>query len=223
MIEIVAATRLEEAAFWSEAPLAASLARVRQDPRVVPQIRFSNKDGLSSVYNARIDATDAAEVLVFVHDDVWGEDFYFVDRILEGLKIFDVIGLAGNTRRVRGQTRWANADNAGGLDLPHLRGAIAHGDGPMGKVGFFGPIIGACELLDGVLLAARKSTLRRLGARFDARFDFHFYDLDFCRSARAKGLRLGTWPLSVTHRSTGSFTDQSWERNAELYRAKWKE
>jgi hypothetical protein len=219
-VEIVAATRLSAAEFESTAPLAATLRRVQRDPRIRPRITCDNVVGLPAIYNARIDSSDDTDVLVFTHDDVWIEDFYFVDRILEGLGRFDIIGLAGNTRRVPNQVRWATIES-GKLDLPHLRGAIATDDHPMGKVGFFGPIIGECQLLDGVLLAARKQTLRVAGVRFDPAFDFHLYDLDFSRSAVDRGLKLGTWPVSVTHRSPGAFGDDSWTAGTARYLAKW--
>ena len=39
---------------------------------------------------------------------------------------------------------------------------------------------------------------------FDPAFDFHFYDLGpLCQTAREKGLRLGTWHISITHNSGG--------------------
>jgi GT2 family glycosyltransferase len=63
----------------------------------------------------------------------------------------------------------------------------------------------ACEILDDVLLAIRKSVLMEHDLRFDMRFDFHFYDLDFCREARESGLTLGTWPIAITHQSGGAF------------------
>jgi GT2 family glycosyltransferase len=131
-----------------------------------------------------------------------------------------VIGLAGNSRRVRGQVRWATVES-GKLDLPYLRGAIATGDAPMAKVGFFGPIVGDCQLLDGVFLAARKQRLLDSGVRFDPRFDFHLYDLDFSRTAVERGLKIGTWPLSVTHRSPGGFGNAGWQANAGRYLEKW--
>jgi hypothetical protein len=96
----------------------------------------------------------------------------------------------------------------------------------MGRVDWFGPF-GACELLDGVLFAVR----RERTAMFDPQFDFHFYDLDFCRSARSMGLTLGTWPISITHAGKpasmveagiGLYDDQ-WKRNRERYLTKWRQ
>jgi len=219
MFEIVSATRLT-ATHFGDSPLGASLARIAKDRRLSPQIAYENGSGLPDIYNVRIDAAGTDDIVVFVHDDVWIEDFYFADRIAEGLKQFDVIGLAGTTRRFPGQEDWAHGPD-GKLDLPYLRGAIAHGTAPLGKVGFFGPIVGECELLDGVLLAARADVLRRASVRFDPRFRFHFYDLDFCRTARAAGLRLGTWPIAMTHRSSGNPYGTEWNDALAVYREKW--
>jgi GT2 family glycosyltransferase len=219
MIEIVSATRLSEADF-STSPLGVSLRRIAADKRLVPRIAYGNSRGLAAVYNERI-ADSTQDLLLFVHDDVWLEDFYFTDRLLEGLKQFDIVGLAGNTRLAPGHESWAHVPGTRRLDLPHLRGAIAHGNAPLGKVGFFGPIIGECELLDGVFLAAHRRRLIETGVRFDERFAFHFYDLDFCRSARTQKLRLGTWPISVTHRSTGNSDSDAWRAGLTAYRAKW--
>jgi hypothetical protein len=78
------------------------------------------------------------------------------------------------------------------------------------------------KLLDGVLLAAHSETLISKNLRFDERFDFHFYDLDFCRQAEAKHLRLGTWPLSLIHESAGQFGSPAWREAYAKYLDKWK-
>ena len=39
----------------------------------------------------------------------------------------------------------------------NLSGAVAHGPTPFGQISFYGKVPATCELLDGVLLAARKS------------------------------------------------------------------
>jgi GT2 family glycosyltransferase len=58
---------------------------------------------------------------------------------------------------------------------------------PFGEVVHFGASPADCELLDGVFLAARRSTLVAQGVCFDPQFDFRFYDMDLCRSARKEG------------------------------------
>ena len=78
------------------------------------------------------------------------------------------------------------------------------------------------QLLDGVLIAARVSSLLDAGVRFDERFDFHFYDLDFSRQANAAGLAVGTWQISATHVSVGNYKTDGWIRGREVYRDKWQ-
>ena len=224
MIEIVSATRLPETEFWNKSALGLSLRRLKNDARLIAQPVFANTRGLPEIYNARIDAPDAPDLLVFVHDDVWIDDYFLAERVIEGLKAYDVIGVAGNRRRLPGQPAWAFVDAQFTWDEKiHLSGAVAHGRKPFGAISFFGPAPADCELLDGVLLAARRSKLTAAGLRFDPRFEFHFYDMDFCRSARAKGLRLGTWPICITHQSGGAFGSEAWREKFDKYLAKWND
>jgi hypothetical protein len=57
--------------------------------------------------------------------------------------------------------------------------------------------------------------------RFDTRFAFHFYDMDFCRQAESKGLRMGTWPISVVHESKGAFGNAAWQQAYGRYLEKY--
>jgi len=223
MIEIVSATRLSESDFWNKSPLGWSLRRLGRDSRLAARIAFANERGLPDVFNDRISARDNPDILVFIHDDVWIDDYFFADRVVEGCGTFDVIGVAGNRRRVQDQPAWAFIDATFRWDSKdNLSGSVAHGHHPCGKVSIFGPVPAECELLDGVFLAARKATLTGRNVLFDPRFDFHCYDLDFCRTSREKGLRLGTWPVCLTHQSPGAFGSQQWAENFFRYREKWR-
>ncbi|MCE2760771.1 MAG: glycosyltransferase family protein [Acetobacteraceae bacterium] len=227
MINVISATRLSHDDFLAQAPLGASLKRLAFDKRIHPRLAFENRAGLPVIYNAAIDAPQAAEILVFIHDDVWIDDHFFADRIIAGLQSFDVIGLAGNRRRVPRQPSWAFIRLMGDkvvLDTrENLAGAVAHGEAPFGKVAYYGSTPAECELLDGVFLAVRRDTLRANSLRFDPRFDFHFYDLDFCRSARVAGLKLGCEALALTHRIRGDFTSPRWLESYATYLEKWGE
>ena len=223
MIEVISATRKTEAEFWKDAALGISFKRLTQDdPRLVARVTFQNRTGLAELFNARIRADDSNDILVFIHDDVWIDDYFFADRILQGLATYDVIGVAGNRRRSINQPAWAFMDDKFTWDSKeYLSGRVAHGPYPFAPISVFGDVPAECELLDGIFLAARKSTLRNHGVAFDPRFDFHFYDLDFCRSARSKGLRLGTWPICLTHQSGGAFNSPAWLEKLRVYREKW--
>jgi hypothetical protein len=72
------------------------------------------------------------------------------------------------------------------------------------------------------MLAAHSTTLTAKNILFDDAFDFHFYDLDICRTAEQRGLRMGTWGISIMHESNGAFDTPSWRQGYERYLAKWK-
>lgn len=223
MIEFVSATRDSLEDFRVRSPLGKSLLRLTYNRSIMSRIAPNNTTGLPEIYNRAIDVENGHDIIVFVHDDVFFDDFLIGQRIVEGLKVFDVLGLAGNRRRVPMQKSWASVAEEGfGLDdRKFLSGMIAHGgEGGIG-VSVYGSTPAPCELLDGVLLATRRSTLKRAGIRFDERFKFHFYDMDFCRTARNAGLRLGTWPIAVTHLSVGRFGSSSWREAMQLYFEKW--
>ena len=227
MIEVIAATRKSRDEFWTGSALGQSLKRLTGEKRLVHHIAYANQRGLPEIYNERIQATEGHDILLFLHDDLWLDDFFVVQRVLDGLCAFDVIGVAGNRRRVPRQPAWLfNGRNAQGRfvwDHPYLSGGIGHGKSPFGPVSVFGPVPAPCELLDGVFLATRRSTVASAGVLFDPRFDFHFYDLDFCRSARAAGFRLGTWPVAMTHQSGGAFGNERWSQRHRQYIEKWGE
>jgi hypothetical protein len=220
---ILSATRQTPSDFQSETALGKSLVRVAHDGRMKVRVSTANTRGLPLVYNEMLDQVPDESVVAFMHDDVWIDDYYMIQRIIEGLEKFDVIGLAGNRRRLPSQPAWHLLNMQLDLDVvDNLSGAIATGFYPGGELSFFGGVPAACELLDGVFLAAKKKTLIDNYVRFDPLFDFHFYDMDFCRTSRQKGLRLGTWPICVTHQSTGVF-DAEWKRNYQIYMKKWGE
>jgi GT2 family glycosyltransferase len=220
-IEIIAATRFSVADFQKKSALGLSLERMA-DPQIGLRLVIENKRGLSAVYNDGLAAAGADSILVFMHDDVWIDDYFFAQRLIDGLSAFDLIGIAGNRRRRTAQPTWQFLDSDFTPDDPvNLSGHVAHGEKPFGAISKYGPVPVACELLDGVLLAARKSVLTLHDVRFDTRFDFHFYDLDFCRTARESGLKLGTWPIALTHQSGGAYGRGPWLDAYKVYLKKW--
>lgn len=222
MIDLVCATRLTAEEFWGKAALGLSLRRMAHDDRLRPRVFFENRRGLPALYNERIAAPDAAPALAFIHDDVWLDDYFFYEHAMAALHAFDVVGVAGNKRRAPMQPSWAFPTTKFEWDdRANLSGIVSHGQGPFGQISAFGPVPAACELLDGVLLLAKRDQLRALNVGFDERFDFHFYDMDFCRSARAAGLRLATWPIAITHQSEGGFGSNGWLENYKKYIGKW--
>jgi GT2 family glycosyltransferase len=222
-IKIVCATRQGADGFTANTALGRSLALYRF-PFLELRLFPNNSAGLPSVYNTALrESADDPAILVFIHDDVHLLDFFWPERILQGLQSFDIIGLAGNRRRVPRQPSWFFLDDKFTRDVAeNLSGVVAHGrQWPAQVISYYGPPSQEAKLLDGLLLAANSEILLAKGVSFGEEFDFHFYDLDFCRSAEARGLRMGTWPIQVMHESGGALGTPIWRENYEKYLAKW--
>ncbi|MFT3812782.1 MAG: glycosyltransferase [Acidovorax sp.] len=220
-ILFVAATRLGEPDFYTQTHTGRWL---KKRPHLARRIYFNNSKGLSSVYNDALRNAKASDILVFVHDDVWIEEPRFPEAIFNGLRRFDVLGIAGNKRRQANQYIWFLKPEEDGLlvwDSEHLSGSVMSGDLRQPAKSVYGNSPAPCELMDGVIFIARAGTLKKKGVMFDEAFDFHFYDLDFCRTSRAKGLKLGTWPLEIFHASPGAYNSDGWRRNRDIYQRKW--
>jgi hypothetical protein len=224
-IRVVCATRKDREGFFAETALGRSLS-LHRPAGVELRLFPCNTRGLPELYNEAIsESVDEEVTFLFVHDDIHLCDFHWADRLANGLSVFDIVGLVGNRRRVAMQPGWLFLDERLTRDsYDNLSGAVGHGRGLIpDSIDVFGPSSKAVRLLDGLFLAVKSETLRATSLRFDQRFEFHFYDLDFCRQAERAGLRLGTWPISVIHESPGNFLGDSWRGGYETYLAKWGE
>ena len=189
----------------------------------LPEVAQASQPALSSVDGCDDSAADADSILLFTHDDVWLDDFFLAERLVDALERFDIVGVAGNRRILPDQSSWCFVGPEFTWDDPgHLSGTVGHDEKPFGAISYYGPAPASCELLDGVFLAVRASVLVRSKLRFDEHFRFHFYDMDFCREARRLGLRLGTWPIALTHASAGTYGSRAWNAERRIYFDKWK-
>ena len=149
MIEFVSATRSTPEAFKSSTALGQSMERLAYNPTIAFRVTTGNTTGLSTLYNVAIDEDNEHDILVFLHDDVFIDDYFIGQRIIDGLNKFDVIGLAGNRRRVPRQHSWASVETEGlKFDRQYLSGMLAHGQ-PRGKIHIspYGPAPAACSMV----------------------------------------------------------------------------
>lgn len=229
-IRLVCATRDSTEDFFAKTPLGRSLPLYSTFPRDQPiELRLfkNNTEGLSAVYNVAIEeARTNPAILVFIHDDLCLSDYYWARHLLQGLKAFEVVGLAGNRRRIRRQSSWMYLDDRFTRDsFENLSGVLGHGEGfpNLRELSVYGEPGQEVKLLDGVMIAVRSQTLIKAGLSFDTRFAFHFYDLDFCRQAESCGIRMGTWAISTVHASVGRLGGDTWRAAYETYLAKYDE
>lgn len=231
-LRVVCATRESQERFLTHTLTGQSLNRMKHagiDIRTT--VICANQSGLPSIYNKVIHQDNSGAILLFVHDDVWINDLWLAQRLHEGLLRYDVLGVAGSRQRVPNQPGWPFPQRSGTWDIPdNLLGQVAHCadekylDHANAKVSRYGNSRrGPARLMDGVLLAARCDVLLKTGVRFDERFQFHFYDMDFCRTAEQRGLRMGVWPMAITHGSAGRFGGQEWLASYGTYIGKWQD
>lgn len=225
-IRFVCATRETNDSFFEKTSLGRTLSvfQFLGPIEIQTRIFFQNSSGLPAVYNTAIRESEKdPAILVFIHDDVCLCDFYWPDHIFNALKSFDIVGVAGNKRRVPGQPSWVFIDGKFTWDArENLSGVVGHGRGfPCANLSVFGPPAQEVKLLDGLMLFCRSDLLHEKGLMFDERFTFHFYDLDLCRQAERKGIKMGTWPISVVHESGGNFGSDAWLQGYKTYLDKW--
>jgi protein O-GlcNAc transferase len=222
---IISATKYSESEFWTQSALGLSLHRhLKQESRFKVKITFDSMRSLPEVFNEVIEQAEEDAVLIFTRDDVWLDEANLADKVLDGLTHFDVVGVAGNRRRLPNQPSWAFLDSQFNWDnSENLSGRIARGAQAFGEVEFFGESPAKCELLDGVFLATKKSTLIENELRFDGQFSHDFYDMDFCRSASAAGLKLGTWLINLTQQRTTIIGNAQWREKYQDYLNKWEQ
>lgn len=224
-IHINVATRHSYDDFFSKSALGKTLNAYKSDCINI-QIYCNNNNGLSRVYNHAIANTLSSDndIYVFCHDDIYILDFYWIDVLVAALEKYDIVGLAGNTTRIDMQPSWLFSDvTFSKFNATGVSGIVAHGrDLPPQNLTIYGPPDQYVELLDGLFLATKSKTIKVNNLSFDEQFKFDFYDLDFCRSARSKGLTLGTMALSVMHESGGNFNTVQWNDGYQRYIQKWK-
>lgn len=222
-IKLVVATRVHEDEFFTNTLTGRSL-KVNYPDFVELKLFANNQIGLPKLYNQIIrESQNDPATLVFAHDDLLLLDYYWCKRLIEGLEHFEVVGLAGNISRAPRQPTWWFVDDQFNWDAKeNLSGVIGHGDQfPPENISFYGAPRQQVKLMDGVLMAVHSQTLIDHDLYFDEQFDFHFYDLDFCRQAEVKNIELGTWDIAFTHGSKGNCGTDSWRRGYSKYIKKW--
>ncbi len=229
-MRFICATRLPKEQFFAKSPLGRSLPLYRTFPRhqaIELRLFADNRAGLAGLYNTAIEEArlDPA-VLIFIHDDVYLSDYYWSEHLYKALQSFDLVGLVGNKRRLPGQVSWMYLDQRFTCDsYDNFSGVLGHGEPfpDLKQLSVYGEPGAEVKLLDGVLMAIRSQTLLERELRFDPRFHFHFYDMDFCRQAELRQLRMGTCAVSLVHASAGEFGTAGWTSAYRDYLAKYGE
>jgi hypothetical protein len=183
-------------------------------------VSYENTTGLSEIYNRYLTNEYKDCYVVFLHDDISIEDAFFFSKIEQAFKKFDIIGLAGaKNATLKSPILWHLLS-----EESERSGAVGHYI-PNSNIVFmssYGPSPARCLLLDGLFLGVNVNKALEVDLKFDEQFKWHFYDIDLCLSANAKGLTMGTWPIWAVHGSLGtSCGSQEWKDNEKYFLDKW--
>jgi len=180
----------------------------------------NNTDGLSVRYNKELfDNISNYDYIVFVHDDVYIDDFNVVDKLVAAHTRYDIVGLAGgvNAKIIR-PALWHLM--CGGFGSGNLRGAVAHfADNESLVMTTFGATPSRVAILDGLFISIDTKKIKKSGWKFNENYKFHHYDIASSLDANSKKLKLGVHPIWVIHRSPGLLNpnDPSFTQSQEKF------
>ena len=193
------------------------------DFKIDLKLKHNNtKMGLCEYYNECLDkyAKDN-EYMVFVHDDVEFINMDLSYQIKEGMRDFDVLGIAGcRNPQIKDLNLWH-------LMAPkhELCGFAGHTCSETGNelyVTSFGASPARVAMIDGVVSVVKCEKILKSNTRFDENYKFHHYDMDFSIQCNLNKLKIGVYPILINHSSPGlkEFTDE-WKRSNEYFKEKW--
>lgn len=226
MIRFITSTRcttLEE--FNQHTALGQSIQRIGSAEQIELIVALGATEGLAAVYNPQIHAAQDDDILVFLHDDIYIDDWLICIRIREALSIYDVIGPAGNRFRSPNQRGWYGTKETINAPFTPIGEQLLSVGIPNHPPEVSSIIHAEVKLLDGLFIAANAGALKYSNIYFDPQFHYHLYDLDFCRQCEQADIRMGFWPLALTHCAKNNEGDmgQSWFDSGTTYLKKWGE
>ncbi|NBO36298.1 hypothetical protein EBU91_01995, partial [bacterium] len=207
--KIVVATPLSKEKFEAESKIFISLERLKINCEV--EVIYNNKTELTKVYNSFINQENKDKKLVFAHDDLLIEDLFFFEKLEDAFTMYDIVGLAGSK-----SCNLSSPAPAWHLmcERNQLVGEVSHSSGNTFWTTVFGPTPSRALILDGLFLAVKVDKLLETNTKFDEDFGFHHYDITFCLIANKNKLKMGVYPIKVTHYGLGnSMLSEEWKES----------
>jgi hypothetical protein len=180
---------------------------------------FENKEGLPKVYNQFINEKYKDEKIIFVHDDVIIDDLFWEEKLTIAFEKYDIVGLAGSKKcnlssPIMAWHLMCNRED--------MIGEVAHSKDKNSWTTVFGPSNSRALIIDGLFIAVNVKRLLETNTKFDESFDFHHYDMSFCIRANQNKLKMGVYPIKVTHYGLGdSMNSESWKKSSEIFKKKY--
>jgi hypothetical protein len=183
-------------------------------------IVWENSEGISAVYNSKIEEYKNTEVefLVCVHDDVYIDDLKLYEKLNQAKKIgYNIVGLAGGLNpRLKDPALWHIM-----TERNQQRGEVAHpaGNQHQTMTTAFGPTPSRVAIADGLFFGLDMTVISNSKWRFNENYTFHHYDISSCIDANREKLKIGVYPIHVIHSSPGllSIHDKAWAESNQRF------
>lgn len=204
--------------------LAQSLNELREDVTVV--INANNSTGLSEAYNRQLNSENLIkhDIVLFVHDDVYIDDLKLKGKLYTAVNQlkYDIVGLAGSSSiEVKKPCLWHLMS-----DPAAMSGCVSHPTNNSSQLGVtsFGPWPKRCLIVDGLFMAVNLKNVLEAGWKFNESFKFHHYDMSSCLDANKMKLKIGTFPIHVTHASPGlrDINDKNFQQSQNIFYDKYR-
>jgi len=208
---VVATTKNKEV-FEKDSPISLFLDKTNNTSNCT--ILYENKTGLPKVYNSFITNENIDKKIIFLHDDVLIEDLFLEEKLDIAFEKYDIVGLAGSKKcDLKKPPAWHLMS-----DRQDFVGEVAHSKDKIYWTTVFGPTDSRSLIIDGLFIAVSVKKLLEKNTRFDENFDFHHYDITFCLNANKNKLKLGVYPIKVTHFGLGdSMNTEEWLTSAQKF------
>jgi hypothetical protein len=218
LFKFVTATPNDLSTFKQKSPFYLSLDKLG----LTKQCTFvtENKEGLPKVYNSFINEDNRNSYIIFIHDDVLIEDMFLEEKLKLAFDKYDIVGLAGSKKcnLYAPFPAWHLMS-----DKNDWVGEVAHSKDKKKWTTVFGETDSRALILDGLFIGVNVSKLLDSNTRFDENFDFHHYDISFCLTANNNKLKMGVYPISVTHFGLGdSMNSPEWHNSAKKFKELYK-
>lgn len=232
-IILICCTRHTPSDFTTQAPLWPYLQAQMKFGNINKYvIAYENTRSLSEVYNEFLTPEYRDWIALFVHDDIEIYNIDLAHKLRSACSVFDIVGLAGNVFHdpTQSPVRWGMPAPGGAAtrsgQVAHERPFTFPGQSSTEKhiltsMDTWGPSWLRVSVIDGLFIAVNVERCLQHQHKFDDRFDFHFYDLDFSYAACRIGLRVGTCDIYVKHHSHGNYDSDSWKAAERKYIDKW--
>lgn len=212
----IIATPKPEEEFKTKSPISLFFEKFNLKPDKDYTVICNNKEGLPKIYNQFIKESFQEKKLIFVHDDVLIEDLFWQEKLTLAFEKYDIVGLAGSKKCNLTSPIMAWHMMCSREDMV---GEVAHSKDKKFWTTIFGPTESRALILDGLFIAVNTKKLLETNTFFDESFTFHHYDISFCIRANQNKLKMGVFPLKVTHYGLGdSMNSETWKKSSDVFK-----